>query len=222
MKKLSTAIVLLASMLITDPSYAGFGDLLGKKESKTSGDVYAMQDDLVKAYTVSATGVNNAQVLLAKAFDLKELVAELEAEQKALKDGSVSDEKSIKANKKLTENANNVILEKMKTGDKLSDEGRKYYVKAFPPYVQGLVGSKKIIDASEGFLDSAKSTLSSASFMEKAKVASKLTVGSYVASEAPGLVKNLWDTSKMMITYGKNNDIEVPADATEALGDISF
>jgi hypothetical protein len=114
MRKLTSALILLSSVLIATPSYAGFGDLLKKEKSQPSSDVYAMQDKLVKAYGTTAVGVNNAQVLLAKAFGLKDLVTQLEAEKESLSSGSVTDQKSIKANKKLTEKANKAIQEKNK------------------------------------------------------------------------------------------------------------
>ena len=220
MKKLTSALILLCSAVIASPSYAGFGDLLKKETSQSSGDIYAKQDQLVKAYGVTALGVNNAQVLLAKAFGLKDLVTQLEAEKETLSSGSVTDEKSIKANKKLTEKANKAIQQKMESGEQLSDEGRKYYLKAFVPYVQGLLGSKKMVEKSEGFLDSAKNALSSAGFIEKAKLTKNLSVGTWVASKTPGLAKDLWETSKMMVTYGKKNKIEVPKDATESISDM--
>lgn len=220
MKKLTTALIVASSVLVTTPSHAGFGDLVKKVTSEPSGGTYAMQDKLVKAYGKTAVSVNSAQVLLAKAFDLKDLVTQLEAEQESLKAGSVNDEKSIKANKQLTEKANKAIQEKMTSGEQLSDEGRKYYLKSFSPYVKGLVGSKKMVEESEGFLSSAKSTISSASFLEKAKLTQKLQVGTYLATKAPDLAKGLWETSKMMVTYGQKNEIDVPEDATDSIGDM--
>lgn len=220
MRKLTSTLIVITSVWVATPSYAGFGDLLKKQTSQPSGDAYAMQDKLVRAYGKTAVSVNKAQVLLAKAFDLKDLVAQLEAEQEALSSGSVTDEKSIKANKQLTEKANKAIQEKMKNGEQLSDEGREYYIKSFSPYVKGLLGSKKMVEESEGFVDSAKSTISAASFLEKAKLTQKLQVGTYLATKAPDLAKGLWETSKMMITYGQKNEIDVPEDATDSVGDM--
>jgi len=218
MKNVVKTLLVVSSVMFIMPSHADFGSMLSKKSSKSSGDSYAMQDKLVKAYVSSASNINGAQILLAKAFGLKDLATKLEAEKSALSDGSVSDESSIKRQTEMSEEANKAIQEKIKSGAKISAEGKKQFTKSFKPYVKGLIGTKSVASEAGAFVDSAKSTISSASYMDKMSVTGKLKAGMFVATEIPGYVQSLWDTSKMMVTYGNENKIEVPKDATESIG----
>ncbi len=220
MKNISKALLLASTVLLVTPSYADFGSLLGKKSSKPAGDAYAMQDKLVKTYISSATSINAAQILLAKAFGLKDQVAKLEAEKKALSSGSVSDEDSIEKSIEVSDAANKAIQEKIKKGATLSSDGKKHYIKSFVPYVNGLVGSKSVVEEAKPFLESAKSTISNAGFTDTLSVTNKLKAGTFVATTMPSYVQSLWETSKLMVTYSKDNKIGVPEDATDSIGDM--
>ena len=220
MKNNTKALLLASTVLLVAPSYADFGSLLGKKSSKPAGDAYAMQDKLIKTYVASATSINAAQIQLAKAFGLKDIATKLEAEKEALSSGSVSDEDSIEKNTEVSEEANKAIQEKIKSGVKMSAEGKKHYIKSFVPYVTGLVGSKSVIDEAKPFLESAKSTISNAGFTDTLSVTNKLKAGTFVATTMPSYVQSLWETSQLMVTYGKDNKIDVPEDATDSIGDM--
>ena len=217
MKNIVKVLLVVSSVMYVLPSHAGFGDMLNKKPSKPSGDAYAMQDKLVKSYVSSASNINGAQILLLEAFGLKEEAAKLKAEEKSFSDGSISDESSIKRQTEMSENANKVIQERIKSGAKISEDGKKQFTKSFKPYVKGLIGTKSVASEAGAFVDSAKSTISSASYTDKMSVTGKLKSGMFVATEIPGYVQSLWDTSKMMVSYGKENKIEVPKDATESI-----
>lgn len=220
MKKIAKALLLTTTVLVVTPSYADFGSLLGKKSSKPSSNAYSMQDKLVKTYLSSAANINNAQLLLAEAFGLKDTVTKLEAEKEALSSGSVSDEDSIEKNKEVSEEANKAIQEKIKSGAKLSADGKKSYIKSFIPYIKGLVGGKSVVTESKPFLESAKSTISNASFTDTLSVTNKLKSGTFVATTMPSYVQSLWETSKLMLTYAKDNKIDVPDDATDSVSDM--
>lgn len=220
MKNVYKALLLASATFLVNPAHAGFGSLLDKKTSQPSEDAYVIQDKLVKTYVLSATSINAAQIELAKAFELKDIAAKLEAEKEALSSGSVIDEDSIEKTTEVSKEANIAIQEKIKSGATVSEEGKAHYIKSFAPYIKGLISGKSVTEEAKPFLDSAKSTISSAGFTKKLSVTNKLKAGTFVATTMPSYIKSLWDTSQLMVTYGKDNKIDVPKDATESIGDM--
>ena len=67
------------------------------------------------------------------------------------------------------------------------------------------------------FKDAAQAQLTSASIMDKMSLGSKLSTGTYIATELPGHVSRLSSTLQAATAYAKSHDIPVPKDATAAL-----
>lgn len=217
----SKLLVALFCISASTLSFAGgFGSLLKKDEGeKSSADPHAMQEQVVQQYITASTHVNGAQILMAEAFGLSDQAAMLAAEQEALKNGSVSDQDSLERNKEVTENANAAILEKIEAGEMLDASGKDKFQGGIVLFFSGLYETKKVIDEGGKFVESSKGAIGSASFMDKAKLVQKLSAGTYIMKEIPGHAKSLFDSSKMMMTYANDNDIDIPDDATS---EISF
>jgi hypothetical protein len=214
---------LVATLVMSAPSFAGWpsaGSLVGGSKSTTDqSGTYKAQDALVAKFLASSTLISNAQLKAAKSLKLDEVVAKVEAEQTAKKGQSVD---QLKTNQTVGENLTASIEKAMKDGVQLDSESKKLYLEALVQYSAGLVATKSAADAAPGFMSSAKDTISSASVTEKLSVTNKLQDGMNIAKELPGYTKSLWDTSKLMLSFAKSNKIEVPADATKALKDVSF
>ena len=221
-KNVSKALLLATSVFVVTPTYAGWGDVLPKKESKkSSGDAYGMSEKLVKTYASAMGEILTAQSYLATAFGNKDRAAELAAQADVMKSGSV-DEDAIEKATEVSKQANAEISKKVADGEKLTAESKKQYIKAFAPYVKGLLKTKGVIEEAKPFMDSAKDKISSAGFTEKLSVKEKLAAGMYVATKTPSYAKDLWETSQKLVTYNMNNKIKVPNDPTASIGDDFF
>ncbi|MBU1312027.1 MAG: hypothetical protein KKE30_21085 [Gammaproteobacteria bacterium] len=188
--------------------------LVGDKSAQNGA--FEAQDALLAKFVASSQLIADAQLLAAKSLKLDELVAKMEAENTA-KQGVAVDQISTIAAHGATLSA-----ELQKDGAQLDDESKKLYLEALVQYAAGLVATKSVVDTAPGFISSAKNTISSASITEKLSVTKKLEDGFYIAKELPGYAKSLWETSSVMMSFAKSNNIEVPVDATKALTDISF
>lgn len=213
---------LIAALAVSAPAYADWkkpSSLLGGDKSNTQNSAFAAQDALLAKFDSSSKLISEAQLLAAKSLKLDELAATIEAENKA-KDGQSVER--LKTTRTTGDNFKKSIEEANKNGVKLDNESKKIYLAALLKYADGLVETKAVVDAAPNFISSAKDTISSSSLTQKLSVTGKLEDGMYIAKEAPGYAKELWETSSLMMSFAKSNDIAIPADATKALTDISF
>lgn len=223
--RLITTIFLVGSL--SSPAFAiGFGDLVKGSKSDSSNssavDAVNMQDDLVKQYIVAALLINEAQRMLAEALGLNEDAARLKADGEVLGSGAVLSVDSLEKSTEISEQANKNIEEKLAEGAELSSESQLLFAQALIPYATGLYETSQLYDAFEEFGDAAKEQISAASMIQKIKVTKKLAVGLHVVSSVPGLAKDLYSTSEKLLSFAKSNNIDVPEDATDALGDLVF
>lgn len=197
----------------------GPAETVKNKETASSVDTYAAQDGLVKQYTKAAIDIMDAQKMFAGALGLKKEAAALAEEVEALKSGAVVDADAMERASETSDSAQDAILAATEDSDELSDEAKKSFAKAFVPYFSGLYETSKISDSASDFMAGAKSTISSASFMNKLKVTKKLSAGMYVAKEMPGFASNLYKSSKTLVSFAESQGIDVPDDANM---EISF
>ena len=186
--------------------------------STTTGDALAMQEGVVAKYAEASRELNTAQTELLYAFGLKDQAAALEAQAKALASGATLDKDAIEKQKKLSDQANAAIQAKLDSGEQLSAEGKAHYAKSLAPYAAAVGITTKMPNDLSSFSTSAQSQIQSASMMEKVKVTSKLSAGTYLVKELPGYSANLLSCLGKLVSFAKKNQIEVPKDATAALG----
>ena len=191
----------------------------GKKEQAPAGsaDASSMQEGIVRQYDAASAELMTAQSRLFTAFGLKDEAAKLETAAKALQSGNVSNGDGVKKTVQMTKDADLKIKEEMKKTSALTDEGRKHYATAFLPYAKGVVATNKILPELKKFSEAATSQVKNAGLMDAPKLQSKLSAGMYLVSNLPGHASLLASTSKDMLTYAKNNNIEVPKDASDML-----
>jgi len=220
---LKIALILLSLGPMSSQSFELKVPGLSKEDSNTeSVDALAMQSELISNYVASAVLINESQVLLAEAFGLKEAAAELRTQGEVLSSGSVLDKDAIKKNKEVSGNANDQIAAKLESGDELSVESQALYAKAVPPYATGLYKASQLSGDLQDFSAVAKDKVSNASIAKKLSVKNELSAGTYLATSMPGFTKDLYNTSKLLISYAKKSEINIPKDSTDALGALDF
>lgn len=219
-----TPIVIALSVAVSFSAHADWNTLKKAAQSQTAAtpDVNSAQSDMLNKFVLSALSISQAQLHLANAFNLNELAAKIEVEMKALESGAVARQDSVKSLKQTNEHLEKHIEEAEQQGIKLDEESKAHYIKAILPYVLGLVGTNEVAKSAPGFLQSAQSAISSASLTQKLSVTNNLSEGVWLAKELPGFTKDLFDTTKLMLTFAKSNGIEVPEDATKALDVIKI
>jgi len=184
----------------------------------SGGDAVGMQEGVVRKYVEASKQLNTAQTELLYAFGLKDQAAALEAQAKALGSGATLDKDGIEKQKKLSDDANKAIQEKIDSGAQLTAEGKQHYVKSLSPYAAAVGITTKMPNELTSFSSAAQSQIQSASVLEKTKVISKLSAGTYLVKELPGFSTGLLSCLGKIVSYANKNQIPVPKDATAALG----
>ena len=192
----------------------------GDDDKKSSGNASNSQEAIVKTYTSSATDILTSQALLLEAFGKQTEAEQVRASAEAMQSGSVTSKDELKKHTEVSEKASKEIAKSMESSNEMSDESKKLYADALPPYASGLKKLYVLKDQFAPFLDSAKSEISGAGIMGASKVKSKLEAGMYLATSGPDYISNLYNTSEQLLTFAQDKDIKVPEDATSALSDL--
>lgn len=215
-------IALSISLVIATPVSADLGNLkkFATGDKAGTSDVYAAQSGLVSNFKASAEAIGEAQFHLANAFKLNELAAKIDAQNKALSSGSVDSKQSLEVMKTSGTELESYLSQSKADGVVLDEESKSHYTRAILPYVLGMVAAGEMAKTAPNFLESAQSTISSASFTKKLSVTKDLYEGVWLAKEIPGYSTNLLDTTKLILTFAKSNNVEIPEDATKAIGNL--
>ena len=180
-------------------------------DSETNAELSESGDILID-YIASAKLINEAQISLAKAFDLKEEIAELESQQALMEDGQTLKKDSIK---KITDRSiavNQLISEKIEQKAVISSEKKKHFRASLLPYSLGVYQLNQVVKNATSLDD-----YSTGGFMSKL---GKATTTLYIARSAPSYFKSLFGTSRMMMTYARANNIKVPSKAQDTIGEL--
>jgi hypothetical protein len=207
---LAVTLALVWGQPVSAQGLGGLGNFV-KSVTKDNNNSSSTTESVIDAvgfyarFQAARIEMNAAQIELAMAFDLKDQVTLLEEEQSRLKSGPL-DAGGMKKSTELSENTTAMIDQKMAEQSELSDVGKQHFNAAIPHLLAGTLLTVQL--AME-----AKSTLSSASFIEKASLMVSL-------KDVPSLVKTTVGNYKRVIAYGQANKIKMPKDATDALGTL--
>lgn len=204
MKKITTQLVLSTAMIIISSSaLAQLGNLTKSLGGGSSTSSNVSSEQIVSKYVVGSKNVLNADAKMLEAVGLKDESAKAALQAKNLTEGATKDNLE-EANKVQTESSK--ALEAKLNGQKVNMDAasKKLFssgVKDLAVGVLQYVGMSKDAGAYKPNLMSLNSSAKSAVF---------------VAKSAPGSIKNLGETLKMVIEYSKANDIPVPKEANDA------
>ncbi len=218
---LSTIILLLAT---STNGFGGWGlPKIGGDVEKTSGvsreDAIAEQSALLKMYMAASLKITEAQILMGKAFGFKEEVEALEIQSKVLSSGNVMAKDEIEKQRAVSKKAQEKIDAKIEEGKELSADGKKNYAKSILPYSSGIVLYRAVVPVAKASLQAAQNQVGSASIMDKLKVKKTFDVALYLSPKVGPDLMNLVSTGTKYVTYAKKNNVKVPKEASDALGD---
>ena len=222
-KKIVSLTVILMSTAL--PIYAGGFSLpsLGSdKPAANAGDQGAaaavMQESVVQKYMAASREFTTAQIELAQAFDLKDQAAALQAQATVLGSGATLDKDGIAKQTQVSEAADKAIQAKIGSSTEITEEGKKHYVAALSPFGRGVLQTAGMPAELTAFGNSAQAQITNAPMLEKLGVTNKFKAGLYLVKELPGYTSRMYSSLKSVVTYGQKVGIEMPKDATAALG----
>lgn len=226
MKKTIRTFAALAALAIGSNAFAlSLGDVTGGGKEKGAAtasvdDVAGRQESLVKRYVSAATHINEAQLRMSEALGLKQQVASLQDTATVLGSGAVLDKDAIKKVSATSEDADAAIRERLEAGEALSTESQQTLARSLVPFGMGLKETKKLTNEFKPFMESATAAIKDAPMTQKLQAKSKLAAGLYVAKNTPGLLNDLIGTSQQLMGYMQSQNVKVPDEASDALGDL--
>lgn len=185
-------------------------------------------------YAMATTLVLRSQVCLTEALDLKDLAFELKEQVAVLTSGTSMSRRQIKKQRELTDQANAEIDRATARIDELSPEQRRLFARGTAAYVGGTYATWRVFHSIKQHVSDTKDEFKEIR-EEESHVGRKLTK---FASGALGRAKlardvspvlrglhehtrSLYETSRFLVEYADQQKIEIPADATEQLAELS-
>ena len=182
-------------------------------------DTLGMQDQILGDYMKGSADFNKALVIIMDAYDLKDESSKLQAQQEFLNGSDISSSNfndNMKEVAILHKDSVKIIESKISSGASLDDIGKKKLATAYAPFFSGLV--KTGLAAKLG-MDTFKSIKSEGTKnpMILTKFSGLATIVKEVGTSLPKMIK----TSNLLMKYGKDNGIEIPAEVKEQQADLS-
>lgn len=199
---------------------------------------------MMSNYAIASTLVLRSQVCLAEALELKRLADDLRKQRDVLTSGTSMSKREMKKQRKITAKANAEIEATAADIDELTPEQRKRFGQGTAAYLLGTYATGQVFKSvDEYMIESANATRQEAQQAAAAtksrfgglpgvdKVAGAAKAGAGIfkrATETTVVFKglkdhtvDLYETSKFLREYSSSNGVELPADATNQLAQVS-
>ena len=148
-----------------------------------------------------------AQSYVALAQGNQELAEQLKNVHKELNGGNTGD---IKSHMDTVNKAAKVQKEVIKQKEKMSDDAKKSYQKALVPYFSSAALTIKLKDPVQNFVKDATNQIKSIKNpLELGKVKKSVDTGMYIGKNIPSLISNLLSTTGDLMSYSKDNGLDV-------------
>lgn len=205
---LTSILLLIASTSSLEAQFGKLKDLKPKKSSSSSsGNLSASQDALVLQTAAAIAMLAEAQSYVALAQGNQELAEQLKNVHKELNGGNTGD---IKSHMDTVNKAAEVQKEVIKQKEKMSDDAKKSYQKALVPYFSSAALTIKLKDPAQNFVKDATNQIKSIKNpLELGKVKKSVDTGMYIGKNIPSLISNLLSTTGDLMSYSKDNGLDV-------------
>lgn len=216
MKKVLAAVSLV---LISSTAFAGFGlsSVMGGGSSNTGLSADQIQDqfnNVSKNYNAATKSFLLSESAALEAFNVKSQAETLKSEANQLGEGAVTSEAVDKHTAMLKE-ANAVISEKLKNGEKLSKAGQAKLLESMGHMGKGVAIEVPLVATVTNLTKQTVDSMKNISFTQISKVKATATVLSAMSTNLPkdlGLAKS---TMGLYVDYANANGISVPKDVTD-------
>lgn len=217
---------LIASLLLVsvtaNAQFGGLSSLAGGKESndQVENGVSAeeSQEALVQTFVETLTLVMTAQQLLQGALGNSEEAASLQLSIDELS-GDCPKE-CLDRTVQISSSASASIQEKIEAQESLEADKKELYIAAIPSYIQGTLKARDLATDTAEWSKQSLAEIKEAGVMGAGKMRSKLEIGTFVASNIPTLVKSWGESTSLVLSFAKSNDISL--DSMEGVNDFAF
>ena len=193
-------------------------DLLKKKKTDTGGAKFDMKNvntGLVKTFFESSNNYLGAQELLLIAYGKNTEAAQVKEAIAYAKDSGVSDEKKMKNSIKVTTEASKTIETSMNDQSyQLTADGKVHYAKSLPYLLNGIMGTIALKPQAQMMMVKIQADPLSA-FDQIGGLAQ-------VIPNIPAYIKNITNTSKLIITGAKAKKIEGSDSLDKAMSNLTL
>jgi hypothetical protein len=204
----------LSSVLFAVSAYAQFHlPHLGSSSTTTAPN----EDAMLQSFIQSQGQILAAQVLLAKAYGLKDQAAACEAQETALQSSGV-DTDTLKKTVDVSNSANAAIAEQQDKQAALTAQEKTYYAQSLPHFAEGVLGTRKVVQEAEQFAGAAHGSMGLSTLSGGI---TKLRSATFIARAMPSYSKSVYSVFRKTVEIGRNNGVQVPSNATAALGSLN-
>jgi hypothetical protein len=211
-----------ATSLATNLVSSDSGAAQGFNSEYTVNAALASQDPLLASYGTSVILMFKAQEVWLSSIGHAEGSANLKAERLALESGAVIDGDLIDRHAQLSVETNALIKESVDKGTDLSDQGKVEFAAGWVPYLTGLWQSYEVAKKAGDYATTVAHNAANINVTNAFDTFSKGTVLTTLVASVPDIIEMQYDTFGLIQQYAKDQDIEVPEDATSALSEISL
>lgn len=186
--------------------------------------------EAMNTYTLASVLINRSQLCMSEALALKSTTETLLKEKEILLSGTSMSKNEIKKHREYSEAASAEIRAATQKIASLAPEKRKSFVFGMSTYLTGTAATAKIKKALANYVEKTKGNLSQANQQVKSGSIEGIynTVSTSVSSlwsngnvihdimeGLPGHGQNLYETGSYFIAYAKQQNLDLPADATD-------
>lgn len=190
-----------------------------EESPQTSNEASAevAQVQIVRKFDGALTGLIQAQALLRRAFDIADESAAKGTDAEALGLENCEDQDCLEAKIGMSERNQVEINKALQEGRELDEEGKQAYGDALPLYARATIDMGRLVPEVGQWSKTAQQEMKDAGIRNARAVRKTLSVGMYVAKQAPALAKTFSSTTKSVVTYGKAKQLD-----TSAANDVEF
>ena len=189
--------------------------------NNTSTDDASMKT--LENYLLSAVLVNRANLCLAEALELKELISDLEEEREILIGGTSISSSEMNKHREYSTEASAAIKETVEEIDTLTPQQRENLTIGISTYIGGSFTFAQTYEHALEIVNEMKANSSNSAMDWLNKIPSLASKGSTLAFVYDGMytVGEAWmDTTTSLYQFSKTNDVDLPDDATAMYRDM--
>lgn len=188
-------------------------------------------EDMMQAYAIASSLILRSQICMAEALELKEITDKLKKEQAIVASGTSMSRKEIKKQRKLSAEASTQIEAAAEKDKELTPEQRKTFSIGAAAYLAGTHATAELFQKVKNFAQATKEEATGGGFMKKSfsdgfnKIKSTVGTANTVRVISKGMkdhTKQLITTSKFLMDYSKQEDMDLPSEATANVNAVDW
>lgn len=181
---------------------------------------------MMESYAISTSLVLRSQMCLSEALELKDVTDDLRKQQALISSGTSMSKREISKQRKLTASASAKIEQTAENIEKLTPEQRKNFTLGATTYLAGSFSTSELFKNIKAYAETTKEEVSGGGFLSGGmnstfgKIKGVLGTANTIRVISGGMpehVKTLIDSSKFLMEYADQQQIELPPEATKSL-----